>query len=64
MEHGIIERKPRPRLNVIVMTGAQDADRPESRSINWLNRSDRKWLESHMHWAMSNGQVVVLQSKL
>lgn len=28
--------------------------------IDWTNRSDRKWLETHMHWAMNNNMTVSL----
>jgi hypothetical protein len=33
---------------------------PERKAINWNDRSDRKWLDSHLHWAMNNGKAVEL----
>lgn len=30
----------------------------ERKTIDWSNRSDRKWLESHMHWAVCNHMVI------
>lgn len=31
-----------------------------NKTIDWTNRSDRKWLESHLHWAMMNHMTVNL----
>lgn len=31
-----------------------DDNKTSHKIIDWNNRSDRKWLESHMHWAMNN----------
>lgn len=33
---------------------------PECKSIDWNDSSDRKWLTSHLHWAMNNGMEVRL----
>lgn len=32
-----------------------------SKRIDWMNRSDRKWLDSHLHWAMNNQRMITLQ---
>jgi hypothetical protein len=31
-----------------------------SKTIDWKNSSDRKWLMNHMHWAMHNSRLVDL----
>lgn len=31
-----------------------------SKTINWRDSSDRKWLTNHMHWAMHNQHEVTL----
>lgn len=31
------------------------------KQIDWNNRSDRKWLESHMHWALNNTRKVTVE---
>jgi hypothetical protein len=31
------------------------------KTIDWDDSSDRKWLMSHLHWAMRNGRRVTLQ---
>ena len=31
---------------------------PEIKSIDWNDSSDRKWLQSHLHWAMNNARCV------
>lgn len=28
--------------------------------IDWTDSSDRKWLTNHQHWAMNNGQAVMI----
>ena len=62
MEHSVRFSRPiRPKLLVTVMTGAEDSNEPASKVINWRDSSDRKWLQSHQHWAMLNNQVVVLK---
>lgn len=33
---------------------------PETKSIDWNDSSDRKWLQNHLHWAMHNGREVRL----
>lgn len=30
------------------------------KDIDWHNSSDRKWLMSHLHWAMMNGRTTIL----
>lgn len=50
-------------MDVIVST-SKDARETESRKIDWNNRSDRKWLESHLHWAMNNKRHVSLTSHI
>ena len=30
----------------------------DSKNIDWHNSSDRKWLMSHLHWAMNNRTIV------
>jgi hypothetical protein len=35
-------------------------DSNESKSIDWNDRSDRKWLEKHQHWAMLNNREVAI----
>lgn len=31
---------------------------PDHKTIDWNNSSDRKWLMTHMHWAMHNARIV------
>lgn len=47
-------------LRIKVLTGAPDDKEPKEKRVDWFNRSDRKWLNDHMMWAMCNGQVVAL----
>ena len=50
------------RIRVIVQTAPVDAPvetAPREKEINYLNPSDRKWLNQHCWWAMYNGHVVV-----
>lgn len=30
------------------------------KEIDWANTSDRKWLTSHIHWAVHNNQSVTI----
>lgn len=32
----------------------------ETKSIDWTDSSDRKWLANHLHWAMNNDRAVTL----
>lgn len=32
----------------------------ESKTIDWNDRSDRKWLESHLHWAVNNNMAITI----
>lgn len=34
--------------------------RPEYKTIDWNNSSDRKWMMNHLHWAMNNAKQVRL----
>lgn len=40
-----------------------DPDHNESKRIDWNNSSDRKWLMSHMHWAMHNSREVAIYAE-
>jgi hypothetical protein len=33
----------------------------DSKEISWANSSDRKWLTNHLHWAMNNNHLVLIQ---
>ena len=33
---------------------------PVTKTIDWNNASDRKWLTNHLHWAVNNGQEVTI----
>jgi hypothetical protein len=35
----------------------------ESKSINWCDASDRKWLANHLHWAMCSGKAIILNPR-
>jgi hypothetical protein len=35
-----------------------------SKLIEWNDRSDRKWLESHQHWAMCNDHEVAIHPEV
>lgn len=67
MQHGFSPRRAErdynkfPKHDVSVITGPVEGDAPESKkTIDWRSNTDRKWLTSHLHWAMLNGQAVVL----
>lgn len=51
-------------MEVEVVTSAAPCsalpDMTTRKHINWHNASDRKWLQSHMHWAVMNQQSVTL----
>ena len=47
-------------LVVKVTTTSQHGIGQDSRFIDWKNSSDRKWLMSHMHWALNNQHSVTL----
>jgi len=47
------------RLPVTVTTHEPDAD-PWGKLIDWSNESDRRWLMSHMSWAMHHQTEVVV----
>lgn len=56
-------------MNVQVCTGSGSRvefgkliiERESSKVIDWNNSSDRKWLNSHFHWAMNNGRNVTIR---
>jgi hypothetical protein len=48
-----------PRLDCRKPNGGRTGN-PEVKAIDWNDSSDRKWLMSHLHWAMHNGQEVRL----
>lgn len=51
---------------VRTMRGTSFANQPcdphteAEKQIDWNNSSDRKWLMSHLHWAMLNGRGIQL----
>lgn len=50
-------------MKVVVHTlerGKTDLGFADRKTIDWTNSSDRKWLTSHMHWAMHNSRAVSL----
>lgn len=48
------------KLPILIRTGDAPDNPVDSKQIDWNNRSDRKWLESHLHWAMMNQRWVTL----
>jgi hypothetical protein len=33
----------------------------DSKVVDWNDSSDRKWLTNHLHWAVNNGQAVLIR---
>jgi len=49
-----------PTLPVSIETFREADEFDSLKSIDWNNSSDRKWLTSHLHWAMHNSCQVIL----
>jgi hypothetical protein len=47
-------------MKVQVLTTPGKPGKFDSKSINWTDSSDRKWLMNHLHWAMNNDRSVLL----
>ena len=50
----------KPVLRVSVETFRKADEFDSLKSIDWNNSSDRKWLTSHLHWAMNNSRQVTI----
>lgn len=49
-------------MKVIISTTPQGSGFKDmvTKTIDWTNSSDRKWLMNHIHWAMNNSHSVHL----
>lgn len=52
-------------MKVLIETYSSDlCHAPEStKHIDWNDSSDKKWLMSHLHWAMNNSRQVNIYSQ-
>jgi hypothetical protein len=47
-------------LRVNVVTHGLGLEHSQHKQIDYRNSSDRRWLTSHMMWAMSNNRMIQL----
>lgn len=48
------------KVKILTIERSDPCRRTHEKEISWMDRSDRKWLESHMHWAMMNDREVTI----
>jgi len=50
----------KPILRVSIETFRETGELDSLKSIDWNYSSDRKWLTSHLHWALHNSRQIII----